>query len=49
VVVSRTLILLASTMAQGRVASVNYLGPTGGLLSPNEQCAVGMMCRVYSV
>lgn len=27
------------TLAQGHVASVNYVGPTGGLLSPNEQCA----------
>jgi hypothetical protein len=27
------------TMADGRVARVNYLGPTGGLLTAGEQCA----------
>ncbi|MGH8613505.1 MAG: hypothetical protein ACREYF_16185 [Gammaproteobacteria bacterium] len=27
------------TMANGRVASMNYIGPTGGILTPNEQCA----------
>jgi hypothetical protein len=26
-------------MTNGMVTQVNYLGPTGGLLSPNEQCA----------
>ncbi len=27
------------TMTSGRVSSLSYIGPTGGLLSPNEQCA----------
>lgn len=27
------------TMTNGRVSQVGYVGPTGGLLSPNEQCA----------
>jgi hypothetical protein len=27
------------TMTSGEVSAVNYVGPTGGLLSPNEQCA----------
>jgi hypothetical protein len=27
------------TMVDGRVNRMNYVGPTGGLLSPNEQCA----------
>lgn len=27
------------TMAAGVVSRVNYIGPTGGLLSQNEQCA----------
>lgn len=27
------------TMADGRVARVNYVGPTGGLLTAGEQCA----------
>lgn len=27
------------TMTGGRVAQVNYLGPTGGLLTRGEQCA----------
>jgi hypothetical protein len=26
-------------MTAGRVSSLDYVGPTGGLLSPNEQCA----------
>jgi outer membrane protein assembly factor BamE (lipoprotein component of BamABCDE complex) len=27
------------TMIGGKVDRMNYIGPTGGLLSPNEQCA----------
>jgi hypothetical protein len=27
------------TMTAGRVSRLNYIGPTGGLLTPNEQCA----------
>jgi hypothetical protein len=27
------------TMTNGTVSALNYMGPTGGLLSPNEQCA----------
>jgi outer membrane protein assembly factor BamE (lipoprotein component of BamABCDE complex) len=27
------------TMVDGQVNRMNYVGPTGGLLSPNEQCA----------
>ena len=27
------------TMTNGYVSALNYVGPTGGLLSPNEQCA----------
>jgi hypothetical protein len=27
------------TMTSGYVSAINYVGPTGGLLSPNEQCA----------
>ena len=27
------------TMIDGKVSRMNYLGPTGGILSPNEQCA----------
>jgi outer membrane protein assembly factor BamE (lipoprotein component of BamABCDE complex) len=27
------------TMIAGKVDRVSYIGPTGGLLSPNEQCA----------
>jgi hypothetical protein len=27
------------TMTQGRVSRINYVGPTGGLLSAGEQCA----------
>ena len=27
------------TIIDGRVSVVNYIGPTGGLLSQNEQCA----------
>jgi hypothetical protein len=27
------------TMRDGRVSRVNYSGPTGGLLTPDEQCA----------
>lgn len=27
------------TMAEGRVSRVNYVGPTGGLLTAGEQCA----------
>ena len=27
------------TITGGHVNAVNYLGPTGGILSPNEQCA----------
>jgi hypothetical protein len=26
-------------MTNGAVSAMNYLGPTGGLLTPNEQCA----------
>jgi outer membrane protein assembly factor BamE (lipoprotein component of BamABCDE complex) len=27
------------TMTAGRVSRLNYVGPTGGLLTPGEQCA----------
>lgn len=27
------------TMVSGRVGRMNYVGPTGGLLTPGEQCA----------
>jgi outer membrane protein assembly factor BamE (lipoprotein component of BamABCDE complex) len=27
------------TMTNGQVSAINYLGPTGGLLTQNEQCA----------
>jgi hypothetical protein len=27
------------TLTDGHVNALNYLGPTGGLLTPNEQCA----------
>ena len=27
------------TMMNGRVNRMNYVGPTGGVLTPNEQCA----------
>jgi len=27
------------TMVEGRVSRLNYVGPTGGLLTPGEQCA----------
>lgn len=27
------------TMTNGRVTAINYTGPNGGVLSPNEQCA----------
>jgi hypothetical protein len=30
------------TMADGRVSRVNYVGPTGGLLTPGEQCAFAL-------
>jgi outer membrane protein assembly factor BamE (lipoprotein component of BamABCDE complex) len=30
------------TMASDRVARVNYVGPTGGLLTPGEQCAFAL-------
>jgi hypothetical protein len=30
---------LVVTMVNGRVDRVNYLGPTGGLLTAGEQCA----------
>jgi hypothetical protein len=34
------------TMTSDRVSAVNYLGPTGGVLSPNEQCAFAVeACR----
>lgn len=34
------------TMTNGYVSAVNYLGPTGGLLSPNEQCAFAVSACV---
>jgi hypothetical protein len=34
------------TMTGGRVARVNYLGPTGGLLTPGEQCAYAVQACV---
>ena len=30
------------TMVNGRVSQMNYVGPTGGLLTPNEQCAFAL-------
>jgi outer membrane protein assembly factor BamE (lipoprotein component of BamABCDE complex) len=30
------------TMTGGRVARLNYVGPTGGLLTPGEQCAFAL-------
>jgi outer membrane protein assembly factor BamE (lipoprotein component of BamABCDE complex) len=30
------------TMAGGRVSRLNYVGPTGGLLTPGEQCAFAL-------
>ena len=30
------------TMASGRVSRINYVGPTGGLLTPGEQCAFAL-------
>ena len=35
------------TMTDGRVSALNYLGPTGGLLSPNEQCAYAVASCVH--
>jgi hypothetical protein len=34
------------TMTNGRVSHVNYLGPTGGLLTPGEQCAYAVQACV---
>jgi hypothetical protein len=34
------------TMTKGRVSRVNYLGPTGGLLTQGEQCAYAVQARV---
>lgn len=34
------------TMTNGYVSAVNYLGPTGGLLSANEQCAFAVAACV---
>jgi outer membrane protein assembly factor BamE (lipoprotein component of BamABCDE complex) len=34
------------TMVAGRVNRLNYVGPTGGLLTPGEQCAFALQnCR----
>jgi hypothetical protein len=33
------------TMTNGRVERVNYIGPTGGLLTPGEQCAYAVLLR----
>jgi outer membrane protein assembly factor BamE (lipoprotein component of BamABCDE complex) len=30
------------TMVGGRVSRMNYVGPTGGLLTPGEQCAFAL-------
>ncbi len=30
------------TMTGGRVSRMNYVGPTGGLLTPGEQCAFAL-------
>jgi hypothetical protein len=30
------------TMASGLVSRINYVGPTGGLLTPGEQCAFAL-------
>jgi outer membrane protein assembly factor BamE (lipoprotein component of BamABCDE complex) len=30
------------TMTSGRVSRMNYVGPTGGLLTPGEQCAFAL-------
>jgi hypothetical protein len=38
-VASRRFCTVNVTMTSGRVSALNYVGPTGGLLSPNEQCA----------
>lgn len=34
-------------MASGRVASLNYVGPTGGLLSAGEQCAFAVQNCIH--
>jgi hypothetical protein len=36
------------TMTAGRVSRVNYVGPTGGLLTPGEQCAFAVQNCVAS-
>jgi hypothetical protein len=33
-------------MMNGRVNRVNYVGPTGGLLTPGEQCAYAVQACV---
>jgi outer membrane protein assembly factor BamE (lipoprotein component of BamABCDE complex) len=36
------------TMASGRVSRINYVGPTGGLLTQGEQCAFALSnCLQY--
>jgi outer membrane protein assembly factor BamE (lipoprotein component of BamABCDE complex) len=30
------------TMSSGRISRINYVGPTGGLLTPGEQCAFAL-------
>jgi outer membrane protein assembly factor BamE (lipoprotein component of BamABCDE complex) len=36
------------TMASGRVSRINYVGPSGGLLTPGEQCAFALSnCLQY--
>ena len=34
-------------MMNGRVNRVNYVGPTGGLLTPGEQCAYVVQACVH--
>ncbi len=34
------------TISNGAVSGVNYLGPSGGPLSPNEQCAFAVAACV---
>lgn len=35
------------TMTNGVVSAMNYVGPTGGLLSPNEECAYAVSNCVH--
>lgn len=35
------------TMVDGRVNRMNYVGPTGGFLTPNEQCAFAVQNCIH--